>query len=379
VAKSSRNAAATNLQRLLNSSTFKAAVPTAQEVALSVSKSDEATKHTAFTSHDEKRIEYISLDLLLDNPYQPRREIPIDDDLCEMAEGIKAYDLLGAYPARKHPEKEGYFQLGFGHRRREASRLAGKATMPIVIEDLDNSTMAGLAAVENIHRKDLTDLELGRLFLSMQNEGYTQEEIADSIKKKRGYVVNRLRLAEAPDDIQAFVEKKPDSLRAVAYVIKVEDERDRALLMDRLAAGTLTADDLAGDISDVLHMLKERDVSHEKHVQSSNGAMEDVTVSFLAEVTEEISRNDDEKVPSSQEQRSGALPNASEQQDAEGQEIEAIRIGSTKLRSILRSYNAYLTSVSQRKGISRREQQLIREIGETHALVMARISEASNS
>src|SRR5262249_50536603 len=93
----------------------------------------------------------------------------------------------------------------------------------------------------------------------------------------------------------------------------------------------------------------------------------------------EIAQNDAQEASSYEEEEHETSHTVSEQQGAETQEIEATRIGSAKLRAILRSYKAYLSSVEQRKKISRREQQLIREIGELHALILAYGAEGSDS
>ena len=278
---------------------------------------------------------------------------------------------------------KGISSLGLAIDEEKHSRLAGKATMPIVLEDLDNSAMAGLAAVENIHRKDLTDLELGLLFLSMQNEGYTQEEIADSIKKKRGYVVNRLRLAEAPADIQTFLERKPDSLRAVAYLIKVTDEGDRALLLDRLTRGTLTADDLAGDTSELVAMLKGNVVPSAQEEARDQHFVESQPIDSLShrehtntEASQEKNDQPSFELRSLDSEDDGAEgPDASPKQEVNDLELEVTRIGRAKLRSVLRSYQAYYTGVAQRPNISRREQQLIHEISEIHTLILSKINE----
>jgi hypothetical protein len=106
--------------------------------------------------------------------------------------------------------------------------------------------MAGIAAVENIHRKDLTILELGRLFVRMLDEGYTQEDIAGQIGKDRGYVVNRLRVVRAPADVQQLVLEKPDSLRAVSTLVKVDNTTMRTAMIEALKQGRVTTDDLPG-------------------------------------------------------------------------------------------------------------------------------------
>jgi hypothetical protein len=53
-------------------------------------------------------------------------------------------------------------------------------------------------------------------------------------------------VARAPEDVQALVATKPDSLRAVSALIRVEDAELRAAAINELQAGRLTADDLPG-------------------------------------------------------------------------------------------------------------------------------------
>ncbi len=194
----------------------------------------------------QEQVQSIPLERLLDNPYQPREEITIDDELRELAMSIRANGFQGVLTARSAPDGEGYFQLAYGHRRREAARLAGLTHLPINVRELTNRAMAGIAAVENIHRKDLTIPELGRLFVRMLDEGYTQEDIAGQIGKDRGYVVNRLRVVRAPADVQQLVLEKPDSLRAVSTLVKVEDATIRTVMIEALKQGRVTTDDLPG-------------------------------------------------------------------------------------------------------------------------------------
>jgi ParB/RepB/Spo0J family partition protein len=193
-----------------------------------------------------EQVQSIPLERLVDNPYQPREEVVVDDELRELAVSIKANGFQGVLTARPALGQDGYFQLAYGHRRREAAKLAGLTHLPVSVRELTNRAMAGIAAVENIHRKDLTILELGRLFTRMLDEGYTQEDIAGQIGKDRGYVVNRLRVVRAPADVQQLVLEKPDSLRAVSTLVKVEEAAIRAAMIEALKQGRVTTDDLPG-------------------------------------------------------------------------------------------------------------------------------------
>ena len=186
----------------------------------------------------------IAPERLLDNPYQPRRTLD-PAGIAELAGVMATQGFQGALAARPHPSQPGYYQLAWGHRRREAARQAGLATVPVIVRDLADEELVILAITENIQRTDLSPLEEGDTYRLMIDElGYTQEQIATEIGKDRGYVVNRLRVARAPDDIRALVAAKPDTLRAVAYLIKVKDPARRTELIAQLRAGLLTGDTL---------------------------------------------------------------------------------------------------------------------------------------
>ena len=195
-------------------------------------------------SNDDAPPQRLAIEHLHDNPFQPRRVLD-PTSIAELASVIKTQGFQGTLVARPHPTTRGAYELAFGHRRREAARQAGLTTLPVSVQQLTNEDMITLAITENIQRSDLTPLEEGDTYrLMIEQLGYTQEQIAQEIGKDRGYVVNRLRAARAPDDVRALVAAKPDTLRAVAYLVKIQDPARRAELIGQLQAGLLTGDDL---------------------------------------------------------------------------------------------------------------------------------------
>jgi ParB/RepB/Spo0J family partition protein len=190
------------------------------------------------------KVQPIALSFLEANPYQPRLEIN-PETLAEFAEVIRQQGFQGVLIARPHPAKPGYYQITAGHRRKAAAELAGLTVLPVMVRELIDEEMAALAITENIQRDDLNPLEEGRIYQLMLNEmDYTQEQIAKEIGKNRGYVVNRLRVANAPADVQALIIAKPDSLRAVSTLIKEENEQKRTEAIKLLLENKLTTDDL---------------------------------------------------------------------------------------------------------------------------------------
>jgi ParB family chromosome partitioning protein len=199
----------------------------------------------------EKQAQQIALERLLDNPYQPRVSME-EEGLQQLAETIAAHGFQGVLVARPHPRQAGSYQLTAGHRRREAAKRAGLKTLPVIVHPWSDQDMATLAATENIQREDLSPLEEGKLFQVMIDEmGLTQVDVANAIKKDRGYVRNRLRLASAPADIQAFVAAKADSMRAVIYLLDIEDPAERAPVIEQLLQRTLTTEDLPAYVEEL--------------------------------------------------------------------------------------------------------------------------------
>lgn len=206
----------------------------------------------------EKQPEQIDIDLLHDNPYQPRQTLD-ETSLQQLADTIASQGFQGVLVARPHPQIEGAYQITAGHRRKAAAKKSGMDTLPVIVHSWSDQEMATLAATENIQREDLSPLEEGKLFQLMIDEmNLTQVEVANAIKKDRGYVRNRLRLASAPPDIQAFITAKPNSMRAVIYLLDIEDPTERAPIIERLLQRTLTTEDLPGYVDEIKRQKAEQ-------------------------------------------------------------------------------------------------------------------------
>lgn len=200
------------------------------------------------TESDLQQAVLVKVERLENNPYQPRLEVR-DDTIDDLAQVIKSQGFQGVLVARPHPDKPGAYQLTAGHRRRDAAKRADLAAIPVIVRDLTDEEMATIAITENIQRDDLTPLEEGRIYLMMAEEmGYTHDQVAKEVGRKRGYIENRLRLARAPEDVQNLVVAKHDSIRIVTNLIKVKDAREREEIIEQVLAGTLTVEDLPGYI-----------------------------------------------------------------------------------------------------------------------------------
>ena len=87
------------------------------------------------------------------NPYHVRQ----DAELMDMVESVMR---LGVHtPCLARPRKDGGYELLSGHRRKLASTLAGKDTLPIIVRDIDDDTATILVVDGNIQRETILPSE----------------------------------------------------------------------------------------------------------------------------------------------------------------------------------------------------------------------------
>ncbi len=141
----------------------------------------------------------LEVDLLQPNPLQPRGLIE-SEALKDLVESISQHGVLEPLIVAKTPA--GY-QLIAGERRWRASKLAGLATVPVIIRETTARGMLEMAIVENVQREDLNPIERAKAFERLMEEfGLQSAEISKRVGKSPSYVSNTLRLLALPDAIK---------------------------------------------------------------------------------------------------------------------------------------------------------------------------------
>jgi len=182
----------------------------------------------------EGKLSNIPLDQIIIDPTQPRKCFD-EEALIELAESIKEHGLL--QPILVRPNGDGTFQIVHGERRYRAHQIGKLPTIRCIVSELSDSEVADARLAENIEREDLTDLELAREFQRRVDAGQTHQQIADTIKKARAYVTQRLALLKLPRRQQTQLEKgeitfttarlmASDNLKTrekVGYAVTLED------------------------------------------------------------------------------------------------------------------------------------------------------------
>jgi ParB family transcriptional regulator, chromosome partitioning protein len=183
-------------------------------------------------------VRVIPLDKIEPNPEQPRLAFN-EETLQELSASIREHGVL--QPILVRPLQGNRYQLIAGERRWRASKLAGVDSIPALIEDIDDDTALEIAIIENLQREDISPLDEAALYDRMvRDHGYSIRKLADKLGKDKGYLENRLRLADAPDEIRELVSLRKDTLSHAYELMKVDDPKKRRRLADQVAAGQLT-------------------------------------------------------------------------------------------------------------------------------------------
>jgi ParB family transcriptional regulator, chromosome partitioning protein len=190
------------------------------------------------TAGRQGTVQNIPLDRIESNPDQPRVTF-VQETIDELAASIREHGVL--QPILVRPLHPGSFQLVAGERRWRASRQAGLDTIPALVEQLDDETAMEIAIIENLQREDLSPLDEAAMYDRMIREhGYSIRKLAEKLGKDKGYLENRLRLADAPDEVRELVSVRKDTLSHAYELLKVNDPRKRRRLAEQVARGELS-------------------------------------------------------------------------------------------------------------------------------------------
>lgn len=183
----------------------------------------------------------IAVDKIDPNPEQPRTEF---GDLTELTASIAEKGVLE--PLLVKPSRAtGRWMIIAGERRWRAARQAGLLEVPCVEMEVDEGTVAEIALIENMQRKDLTVWEEADGLLALCDRfGYTHEEIARKVGKSRSTVTEALSIAAIPPDVREICRQADVSAKSMLLqIVRQPDDDGMRRLAKDIASRGLTRDD----------------------------------------------------------------------------------------------------------------------------------------
>jgi len=142
----------------------------------------------------QEELRDVPLELLQPGKYQPRTRMD-QEALGELAASIKAQGIM--QPILVRPIAGERYEIIAGERRWRAARIAGLATVPVLVRAVPDRQALAVSLIENIQREDLNPLEEAAGIQRLVHEfEMTHAAAAEVLGRSRSAVTNLLRLLE---------------------------------------------------------------------------------------------------------------------------------------------------------------------------------------
>lgn len=179
----------------------------------------------------------VSVARITPNPYQPRRHFT-EEQLAELEGSVRENGLLQPLvvrPASSAAPDGAEWELVAGERRWRVVRRLGWTEVPVVVREIDDQALLVLAIVENVQRADLSPLEEAEAYRRLIDDfGYTQREVAESVGRERATVTNLLRLLRLPASVQGMLNRGELSMGHARALLGISQPREMTEMARRV-------------------------------------------------------------------------------------------------------------------------------------------------
>lgn len=193
-----------------------------------------------FTTQEERdlaqreSVQDVPLTEISDFPGHPFK-VRMDAAMEEMAGSIRTNGVL--VPALVRPKPEGGYEMVSGHRRRKASELAGKDTIPCIVRDLTDDEAIIIMVESNLQREQVLPSEKAfaykmKLEAMKRRVGRPSKNNSAPVGQSFGMTSREILAGKSPDSdsqIQRYI-------RLINLIPEILDMVDNAILKE---SGTL--------------------------------------------------------------------------------------------------------------------------------------------
>ena len=195
---------------------------------------------------DQEYVKDISIYEITDFPNHPFK-VKMDDKMLETIESVRDHGVL--VPALVREKPTGGYEMISGHRRKMASELAGKETMPCIVRNLSDDQAVIVMVDSNLQREEILPSEKAFAYkmrleamnrqagrpsknnltpvVSDLNGLRTNEALGKEVGESRETIRRYIRLTELIPEILEMVDDKKISMRPaveLSYLPKEEQE-----------------------------------------------------------------------------------------------------------------------------------------------------------
>lgn len=194
--------------------------------------------------------------LISDNPDNPRNHLRHLDETVQSVREVGiiipiAVATVDAY-LRNRPDRADDLDDGAqyivvdGHRRLEAARRVGMATIPVRVDNgrvATDETLLEAAFVANYHRDDMTDLEEAHALKTLVDHYGSQTKAAKRLGIPQNTISSKLSLLKLAPELQKDLVTGARKVEHVRNLGKLSAEEQKAKADERAEAARLKAED----------------------------------------------------------------------------------------------------------------------------------------
>lgn len=244
------------------------------------SKNNRPTFANIDEEFDASKIEYVALDKVVANPWQPRTHFD-RDKLNELAESIKHHGILQPLIVTKEFDN---YQLIAGERRLKAAEMLGLDEVPVIVREASDRDKLELSIIENIQRRDLNPLETANSYKRLMDEfGLSSDEVAEQVGKGKSTVANFLRLLKLPILVKEALAKGEITFSHAKMILSYPDKAGQIKIFKQIKKQDLNVkqlEEINKRVSLRAHKEKPRDpvlASWEDKLTKNIGAKVNIT------------------------------------------------------------------------------------------------------
>ena len=192
----------------------------------------------------EKVVE-VKLTDITDFPNHPFK-VKDDDEMDKMRQSVEQYGVV--HPILVRPTKDGKYEMISGHRRKRASELANKETIPCIVRNLSDDEATIIMVDSNMQREEIlpsekafaykmklealghqgksTELTSGQVVRKLETADIIGKENDESGRQVRRYI----RLTELIPELLEMVDDKKIAFNPAVEISYLDEDNQYALL-----------------------------------------------------------------------------------------------------------------------------------------------------
>ena len=200
---------------------------------------------TTQEERDQKNQEYvkdISIYEITDFPNHPFK-VKMDDKMLETIESVRDHGVLVPALVRENPT--GGYEMISGHRRKMASELAGKETMPCIVRNLSDDQAVIVMVDSNLQREEILPSEKAFAYKmkldAMKHQGErvdltssqvgtklrADEKVAKDSGESRNQVQRFVRLTNLVPELLDMVDEKKISFNPAVELSYLDEKQQQ--------------------------------------------------------------------------------------------------------------------------------------------------------